>query len=101
MLSRNRTGNMKYALAIAISSWDAQRDTKQPYGKCAWPLTVAIKRVFPALRHLALALQAHDILEKIGFLKPGVYGDIIEKMLGGFPTQQCWVLCDSRDMLAR
>lgn len=82
MLSRNRTGNMKYALAMVIPSWNVQHDTKQPYGKCSWSLTVAIKRVFPMLRHLALALDAHNILESVGFLKLGVYSDIIEKMLG-------------------
>lgn len=75
---------MKYALAIAISYWDVQHDTKQPYGKCAWPLTVAIKRVFPALKHLALALYAHDILESIGFLKIGVYGDKNRRHAWGF-----------------
>lgn len=39
----------------------------------------------PILRHLGLALYAHDILEQIGFLNLGVYGDTIGKVLRGFP----------------
>lgn len=59
---QGQTRQQEICLSNGDIIWDVQRDTKQPHGKCAWPLAVAIKRVFP-LRHLALALCAHDIFE--------------------------------------
>lgn len=59
-----------------------------------------MKGVFLMLRHVVPASSVHGNPKQIKFLRPGVYGHIIEKMLEVFfLSNNARVLYDFEDML--